>query len=819
MVYVACAGGVYGLSADDGSEQWRYATEMPAGHSPAVVDGVLYIGCLDKRVHAVDARTGRRLWTTLQAGAGFDTSPLVAEGKVLIGCRDGHFYAFAAADGGLAWHFRTGGPISHSAAYADGTVYFASNDGHAYALDARTGRLAWKSEKLPGDGFYGFWPVVAGPRLLVPGTNNYIPGFGIQLEKLNRQEAWPEGTKALDPIGPADKDGWIDAAGFVEYLRKHPARRTLFVLDRATGKQAEVAPILWWGNPSGNRYPPAVGPDGIGYTNTPWLWSPDFPKGRIAAWKPGTAMLLPIPDLRGGLDSNDEPEAYSIIGSEYLYMNHDSDKMGAVYRLGGGTASAWDFADLLRAFPGYCDNWKDRKYGNGNFADPARKGGQPGTHGNQNPPVPLKGRVFFHRSNAVMCFGPGGPARAARLPAAAAGGASAEAAGPAGGPPAPGRPAGAPPAAAGPAVAGPAAVTGGGPPQAGRAGLLPTVQPLQERLANQVRRMLAAGHLRPAYCICGEHYALMGRAWGDWIADYWHNPAETVCALLRALPHLPEDLRGPVRRYVQEEFTKYPPTRITHVGWRDGAPREAFPLPPEIEERLAASPTAAPGSRPPPGFQGWQFNPFSFYACWKYAAELGGAREILNEIRPRLRAMPADDVLKRMPHVLNVYIAGYMGYLGLQDLAGETRSAEVEGWLNSALAMRAAHLEIHPRELNATEAGGFLLLVPELGDWLHRNARQAVERNVRLHQGMAEYWFVSRVDEVTRYETRTAFQEGATSHYYEYSSLFSAKALALKQDGDELEKYLDVPAVAVGDLFYIQNLVSTIEALRPATRN
>jgi len=278
LIYVPCAGGVYALKAADGSEAWFYPTEMPVGHSPAVVDGVLYVGCLDKRVHAVDARTGRRLWTTLRAGAGFDTSPLVVDGWILIGCRDGCFYAFAAADGRLAWHFRTDGPISHSAAWADGTVYFASNDSHAYALEARTGRLVWKSEKLPGDGFYGFWSVVAGARLLVPGSNNYIPGFGIQLEKLNRQEAWPEGAKPMDPIGPADKDGWIDAAGFVRYLEKHPLRRTLFVLDRATGKQAEVAPILWWGNPSGNRYPPAVGPEGIVYTNTPWLWSPDFPK-------------------------------------------------------------------------------------------------------------------------------------------------------------------------------------------------------------------------------------------------------------------------------------------------------------------------------------------------------------------------------------------------------------------------------------------------------------------------------------------------------------------------------------------------------------
>jgi outer membrane protein assembly factor BamB len=409
MVYVPTARGVYALNAADGSEEWLWNTEMPIGHSPTVADGVLYVGCFDKRIHAVHAGTGRMIWKTAQAGAGFDTSPVVVNGKVYAGCRDGHFYCFDAASGALLWYFETGACISYSAAYADGTVYFASNDGHAYALDANTGERIWKSEKLPGDGFYGFWPVVNGDRVLFAGSNNYIPGY--QLEKINRREAWPAGAAQWDSIGPVDDAGWIDASRFVAYLKTHPTRRTLFVLDRATGKQAECAPILWWGNPSGNRYPPAVGPDAVVYTNAPWAYSPDFPKGRIAAWRMGTPLLFPIPDLRSGLDSNDEPEAYAIIGEDCIYFNHDSDKQGGIYGLRGGAKSMWVHADLRSAFPGYCDNWKDRKYGNGNFAFPEKKGDNPGTHGNQNPPVPLRGRVYFHRSNAVVCFGPAGGAR------------------------------------------------------------------------------------------------------------------------------------------------------------------------------------------------------------------------------------------------------------------------------------------------------------------------------------------------------------------------------------------------------------------------
>ena len=38
------------------------------------------------------------------------------------------------------------------------------------------------------------------------------------------------------------------------------------------------------------------------------------------------------------------------------------------------------------------------------------------------------------------------------------------------------------------------------------------------------------------------------------------------------------------------------------------------------------------------------------------------------------------------------------------------------------------------------------------------------------------------------------------------------QALILKKDQDELVKYLDVPAFHVGDLYYIQNLITVIEA-------
>ncbi len=53
------------------------------------------------------------------------------------------------------------------------------------------------------------------------------------------------------------------------------------------------------------------------------------------------------------------------------------------------------------------------------------------------------------------------------------------------------------------------------------------------------------------------------------------------------------------------------------------------------------------------------------------------------------------------------------------------------------------------------------------------------------------------------------------SNLYNYNAMFIAKAFILGESRDELAKYLDVPAFATGDLFYIQNLVTAIEAPSP----
>jgi hypothetical protein len=108
----------------------------------------------------------------------------------------------------------------------------------------------------------------------------------------------------------------------------------------------------------------------------------------------------------------------------------------------------------------------------------------------------------------------------------------------------------------------------------------------------------------------------------------------------------------------------------------------------------------------------------------------------------------------------------------------------------------------HRRSLNI--ARNFMMLVPELGDYLRQNALSRVTEAVNEYEYIAPYWFV------TRYESM--MNEGTMSPLYNYPALFQAKALILDASSSELTKYIDAPAFERGDLFHIQNLVYAIEA-------
>ena len=135
-------GFVIAMDAETGRQKWRYKGQ-PFESSPLLHDGVLYVGSWDGNVHAIRAKTGRRVWTH-QTGNRVNTSAAYSKGRIFIANQDGTLLALNAKTGKRAWSASQATEFFYAApAAAYGRVFIGSSDGTMYAYGARTGKLLW----------------------------------------------------------------------------------------------------------------------------------------------------------------------------------------------------------------------------------------------------------------------------------------------------------------------------------------------------------------------------------------------------------------------------------------------------------------------------------------------------------------------------------------------------------------------------------------------------------------------------------------------------------------------------------------------------
>ena len=136
---------VYAVSALTGVVKWSFTAEGAVYSSPAVVGGVVYIGSFDGNVYALDAATGAEKWM-YSTGTRIQSSPVVSNGVVYIGNNSQGLFALTAASGHELWSFAGGGAVLTTPAVANGVVYVASWGHGLYALKASTGATIWNAD-------------------------------------------------------------------------------------------------------------------------------------------------------------------------------------------------------------------------------------------------------------------------------------------------------------------------------------------------------------------------------------------------------------------------------------------------------------------------------------------------------------------------------------------------------------------------------------------------------------------------------------------------------------------------------------------------
>jgi len=129
---------VYAIDAVTGRQFWHYKHKMgpvttfccgPNNRGVAVSGGKVFMGTLDAKLVALDAKTGAVLWETQIAdpekGYSETMAPTVVDNKVLIGTNGGEYgvrgfvKAFGADDGKLLWTFYTIPENGHEGVWAE----------------------------------------------------------------------------------------------------------------------------------------------------------------------------------------------------------------------------------------------------------------------------------------------------------------------------------------------------------------------------------------------------------------------------------------------------------------------------------------------------------------------------------------------------------------------------------------------------------------------------------------------------------------------------------------------------------------------------
>lgn len=258
MLYIGSKSGfLYAIDAETGVERWHVDLgQYIVRSSPAIAGDRIYV-TNGYELIALARDTGERLWSQPISFAG-TTSPTLFGNLIFVAGQLGGVYAFNQETGEQRWHIQTTGLLFASPTVIDGHVFVANDTGKLIAIHPDSGQIQWKFEA--GSGIFA--PVAASDGRIVFSTT---AGTTFALEPAHGHVLWRfagGGTSGVAIAGDVvivggDAGGvsglsletgeslWLIPTGAT--IRSAPtvsgnvaivaSGRTLYGLDVATGEQ------------------------------------------------------------------------------------------------------------------------------------------------------------------------------------------------------------------------------------------------------------------------------------------------------------------------------------------------------------------------------------------------------------------------------------------------------------------------------------------------------------------------------------------------------------------------------------------------------
>lgn len=284
-VFVDTLDGFYALNRANGTIAWENAA-IRGLSSPSLVNGLVLVGGVDGRLHALNATTGSEAWNVTlvdhpvfsgitsspkvaydlayvgtfnetggpgavvavwisngtvawrHATASVDfSSPAVYAGSVYVGVMGLYnttsqvtwrppygVLALDAATGAQEWFFATNDSVAASPLVTPGLVVVPSKDGYVYALNRTAGTVVWKKAVDAGVSS----PALSGDTLVVAGGSFGGAGTVTGLFLFGGSTLW-----TFHPNGPVQSS--VTIANGVAYFATNVANGTIYAIDVSTG--------------------------------------------------------------------------------------------------------------------------------------------------------------------------------------------------------------------------------------------------------------------------------------------------------------------------------------------------------------------------------------------------------------------------------------------------------------------------------------------------------------------------------------------------------------------------------------------------------
>lgn len=148
--------------------------------APVVSGGTLYVVDTTATVHAFDAASGARRWTTRVGDAGnasararFGGGVSAEAGTVYATSGLGDVAAIDGATGAVRWTVRPSGPLRGAPTVAFGNVFVMSQDNQIFALRASDGNIEWQeSGSIAPGSVFGVAAPAAGQGTIIAGYSS-----------------------------------------------------------------------------------------------------------------------------------------------------------------------------------------------------------------------------------------------------------------------------------------------------------------------------------------------------------------------------------------------------------------------------------------------------------------------------------------------------------------------------------------------------------------------------------------------------------------------------------------------------------------------